>query len=277
MISDRLYRYPRRIVWPVEGLKAVLVTATSLVAGQAIISLVLAHYSFDPFIRQRLPWLVTAGHAIQALSSTRPTLQGLVAPLVALFIALLLTTLLHAALPDVRLTRRGPVVRFGGTWLLLDWTDLHGISVTCAGDRFVALVQVTRAQLTGWHRLWSLLYQFGWHQGFLIGSALTNGQELLQAVVDEARRRKELGISPIEIVENHPSLLFRLMLGVPRSPKQPQEPNDGVAEPLPQPPVMPHTANNVTYDPRLSRALLGAACLMTVLALWRYVHAYLTV
>src|SRR5262249_18476842 len=77
-------------------------------------------------------------------------------------LARLLALLVGNAFRGMRTTGRGMLVEFAGGWLPIRWDTLKSIKVTedLAAERFVLLAQTDERALTGWHRCYSMFYNF---------------------------------------------------------------------------------------------------------------------
>ncbi|MFN3373682.1 MAG: hypothetical protein ACK44M_08970, partial [Chloroflexus sp.] len=131
-----------------------------------------------------------------------------------LFIALVLRN----ALPAIRTSTRGLLVEFSGGWLPVAWEDMQQIHVTGdeAGQRFVLLVIPAKQakRLTGWHRVYGLLYGTTFQPAFLISSSIEKFDDLLNTILQENNRaiRGVEGIQPVVVDEQRRSPLFGLFL-----------------------------------------------------------------
>lgn len=289
MLAERLYTYPRRVTLPLEFGTGLLVAGAALNAGQAILDLILTRYPLDAGLLKQLPALRAATRFIQNFKSDTPTLSGLVGPLAVLCLALVVALLMRDTLPAVRTSARGLLVRFGADWLPVRWDGIQMVRLTESGDKFVALVQINRHQLTDWHRLWSFVYRFGGRRGFLISSTISHADELMGEIIDELKRRQKLGLSDLGAIDDrHRSPFFGLFLWGSRTADAAPVPL--AAHPLPPQPAEPRPAASsnpaygpvgggavgVTYPGLVSRALFAASALIAVLAVWQYVHAWIT-
>lgn len=215
MLIEHLYDYPRRFTWPLEALSAALVGLATLNFGRAVINFglqqrpLLSMVNQLALLRPILRWFQTTGGPVTSAA-------GLLPSLLWLLLALFVTQFLRNMLPTVRTSGRGMLVRWSGDWVPVQWTGLQALKITDAGDghKFVVLAQTAPDQLTGWHRLYSLLYRFGWRRGFLITSAMQDSEELLREIMEELSRMAQLGTAaPIAIDDRKASPLFRLLLG----------------------------------------------------------------
>ncbi len=131
---------------------------------------------------------------------------------------LLAALVLLNALPTIRVGGRGLLVAFAGGWLPVAWEELHQIHVTGdeAGEHFVLLViPATSAKcLTGWHRLYGLLYGTTIRPAFLISSGIREFDHLLNTILQEHARaiRRIEGAQPLVVDEQRRSPLFGLFL-----------------------------------------------------------------
>jgi hypothetical protein len=131
---------------------------------------------------------------------------------------LLAALVLLNALPTIRVGSRGLLVAFAGGWLPVAWEELHQIHVTGdeAGERFVLLVipEKSAKRLTGWHRLYGLLYGTTIRPAFLISSGIREFDHLLNTILQEHARaiRRIEGAQPLVVDEQRRSPLFGLFL-----------------------------------------------------------------
>ncbi len=131
---------------------------------------------------------------------------------------LLLALVLLNALPAIRVGGRGLLVEFAGGWLPVAWEELHQIHVTGdkVGERFVLLVipAASAKRLTGWHRLYGLLYGTTFRPAFLITSRIREFDHLLNTILQEHARaiRRIEGAQPLVVDEQRRSPLFGLFL-----------------------------------------------------------------
>ncbi len=284
MIAERIYAYPRRLTWPVELVSGLLVVVGAFNAGQAVLDLILTRQPIDPWMLKQLPWLREATRAIQNFRSGAPTLLQLVGPLTFLCCVLLLALMVRNAFPAVRTSARGLLVRFGNDWLPVRWDGVQALRITEGGDKFVALVQINGAQLTGWHRFWSFVYRFGFKRGFLITSAVEHGEDLIGEIVDELQRRQKLGRGTTALIDDRrPSPIFGSFLRV----RQEAQAVVNTVQTAGAPVAMAGSATSsqratgeaaaeITYPGGIFRGLFCGTVLISGLALWQYVHAWIT-
>ena len=219
MVAEQTHRYPRWITFSIEVLCAMLVAAAALLAGRDLLRYVWTVYGLDLALSGQIPFLTNLvlnlgggaqGEPLYQLSQLLPSLAWLL-------LALLLALLLRNSLPTVRTSPRGMMIEFAGDWLPIPWESLTAIKVTedFGAERFVLLATTQKDRLTGWHRLYSLLYCFGMRRGFLITSAINNFDGLVQTLLSETDRVARVldKVSTIKLQEDASSPLFRFMLG----------------------------------------------------------------
>ncbi len=215
MLVENVYRYPRRLTWPIE-IVCVALTIWALVgAARAMLLLLWQRWPLDPLIADGVPRLNELIAWMERTGPQPPTLQSLIEPLGWLLAALLITLLLRNALPSVRCSVRGMLVAFGNDWAPVRWEGVRAIRVTDTpdGKRFVLLIQTDGKQLTPYHRCYSFLYRLGFRRGFLITSAMRNADGLLREILHEVDRRKKLGEQlNVTIDEQARSPLFSLFV-----------------------------------------------------------------
>lgn len=311
MLVENVYRYPRRLAWPIEIVCTALMIWALVATARAVLLLLWQRWPLDPFIVDGVPRLNDLIVWMERTGPRQPTLQGLLEPLGWLLAALLITLILRNAFPSVRCSVRGMLVAFGNDWVPVRWEGVRAIRVTDTpdGKRFVLLIQTDGKQLTPYHRCYSFLYRLGFRRGFLITSAIRNADGLLREILHEVDRRKKLGEDlNVTIDERARSPLFSLFVypsglfgrsPVSRPVFQPVAtaatlgstaaltlPSMGsataVAAPLPHAPQpaiqaeQPGSSDTIVGDyPGVLQALLNAATLSIAgLALWRYLIAW---
>lgn len=195
MLVEHVYRYPRRITWPIELLCTLLVGWAAVAVGRDVLLLVWQRWAADPFILKRIPQLADLVAWMSRTGTSQPSLTRLVPTLAILGGALLATLLVRSAFPAIRFSIRGLLIWFGNDWVPVQWEGLRALRVTDSpsGKRFVVLVQTDGKQLTPYHRVYSFLYRFGLKRGFLISSTLRDGEGLLREMMAEIERRRKLG------------------------------------------------------------------------------------
>ncbi|WP_298817014.1 hypothetical protein [Chloroflexus sp.] len=219
LIAEQVYQYPlRRRFWR-SIIGSLLIGISLLGAGyQLLRGLVTVSEPFalwmrrTPGLRSVYDWLSPLPVDLQAWLPE--AFVGLLWAAAGLVVALVLLN----ALPAIRVSPRGLLIEFAGGWLPVAWEDLQTIHVTSdqAGQRFVLLVIPTKTakRLTGWHRLYGLIYGATLRPSFLISSAIENFDHLLNTIVQENSRaiRGIEGAQPVVIDEQHRSWLFSLFL-----------------------------------------------------------------
>ncbi len=276
MVAEQTHRYPRWMRFLIEVLCASLVAITTYLAGRSILLYIWTRYGLDLSLAPRFPWLtsivVALGGGVTGEKVYR--LDMLLPSLAWLLLALLLTLLLRNSLPTVRTSPRGMLVEFAGGWLPIPWESLTSIKVTedFGAERFVLLAETGKEQLTGWHRLYAFMYRFGFRRGFLISSAISNFDGLVQTLLSETDRvaRALDKATAVKLQEDASSPLFRFLLG-PASFFSRRDSTDGVATPV----VAVGNTQRGTYPRRISALFHWGAALLALLALLRYVVYWL--
>ncbi|WP_028459214.1 hypothetical protein [Chloroflexus sp. Y-396-1] len=218
LAAEKIYSYPwRRRIWLsmsgnllvfVSLLAAVYQLARGLLTNESIARWVQRNTLLQPFFEMLSPppqdvneWMVDTLVVLLWVAG------GLLAALVLL-----------NALPTIRVGGRGLLVAFAGGWLPVAWEELHQIHVTGdeAGERFVLLVIPAKSakRLTGWHRLYGLLYGTTIRPAFLISSGIREFDHLLNTILQEHARaiRRIEGAQPLDVDEQRRSPLFGLFL-----------------------------------------------------------------
>jgi hypothetical protein len=272
--TESIHRYPRLLSLSFNGISVLLVSFAALNVGGALLRLLWGVFGIDRALIGRVPGLSAIVDWIAGPDPARvdllTALPELLPALIWLAVALLIGLLLRNALPTVRVSSRGLLVEFAGSWLPIGWEHLHAIKVTAdvAGERFVLLTQATHRRLTGWHRLYSLLYRLNWRPGFYITSSINGFDTLVQTILSESERaaRGIEGVQAVRLQEDAPSPLFRFFLS-PASFFSRQ----AVAE-APQRTTSTRSGGPVAgvYPARITVLIQGAIILIAALAIWRY-------
>ncbi len=218
LAAEKIYSYPwRRRIWlSLPGnllvffslLAAVYQLARGVLTNESIARWVQRNTLLQPFFEVLSPlpqdvneWMVDTLVVLLWVAG------GLLAALVLL-----------NALPTIRVGGRGLLVAFAGGWLPVAWEELHQIHVTGdeAGEHFVLLVIPAKSAkcLTGWHRLYGLLYGTTIRPAFLISSGIREFDHLLNTILQEHARaiRRIEGAQPLVVDEQRRSPLFGLFL-----------------------------------------------------------------
>ena len=282
MQTETIHRYPRVTTWLIELLCTLAVTLAAVNCLLLLLRFAWQTLGLDRSLFRTLPFLNQTVEAINRWSGGAPlrSLGQLWPPLLPalgwLALALLLAVLLRNALPTVRASTRGMLVEFMGSWLPLRWESLRAIKVTedLAAERFVLLAQVDGANLTTWHRFYSLLYSFGWRRSFLITSSISEFDKLVQALLSESDRAARAGDveKPVRLEEGAWSPLFRFLLS-PGSFFSRRALGEKGAEA--EPTVTPQEALRSesvrgAYPARITVLFVWGTALLALVALWRY-------
>ncbi|MBV9789387.1 MAG: hypothetical protein JOZ51_14480 [Chloroflexi bacterium] len=304
MLIEHVYRYPRRITWPIELLCGLAIAWSALNLFRTALLLATNRWPLNPAIIKRAPQIGELLRWMERTGPSDPTRGDLTSALIVLLVLLLGTLLIRNAFPTVRFSVRGLLVWFGNDWVPVQWESIRAIRVTdnAEGNRFVVLVQTDDKQLTPWHRLYSFVYRFGFARGFLLTSSMQDGEGLLREMMDEIARRRKLGEKlDIELEDGQRSLLFGLLLSPSSFFRRPTPASDtpvfqpitataGMAAPTltmpgmggagyaPAQPTMTSPGEAAAADyPKLVHTILNTVTALIIgFALWRYLDAWIT-
>lgn len=215
MVLENVYRYPRRITWPLELFCAALVGWSAVGVARGVLLLIWQRWPVDPFVLNLVPQFGDLVRWIQQTGPRDRTAEGLLPLLGWMFAMLLLALFVRNALPTVRFSVRGLLISFANDWVAVPWERVRAFRVTDTADgkRFVMLVQTDGIALTPYHRVYSFLYRFGLGRGFLISSAMRDGEGLVREMMGEVTRRRKLGEKmDIRMDEGGRSPLFALLV-----------------------------------------------------------------
>jgi hypothetical protein len=265
--AEKVYRYPWRQRWWLSAVGWVFVVISLYGAGfQLLRGLMFTPFAAwlrsPPWLRPLYQWLSPAPRDLNVWLS-----EALVVLLWAA-VGLCVALILFNTLPTIRVSSRGLLIEFAGGWLPVAWQDLEEIHVTGdeAGLRFVLLMipAKTAKRLTGWHRLYGLLYGTTIRPSFLITSTIADFDQLLNTILQENSRaiRAFEGHQPVVVNEQRRSPLFSLFL------------RGKSAETLPDVDLPPTTTPDVTTSlPAWSLVrltTLGTACLTLIAGFVHY-------
>lgn len=215
--TEQVYRYPRVLRWSIEVLALLMVGSAALLAARDTLRFVWFRFGLDTSLFRPVPYLPEIVGAINGPINDPSVIRltQLLLPLGWLALALLLALILRNSVPTVRTSARGLLVEFAGDWLPVSWEHLRALKVTedLAGERFVLLAETDATQLTGWHMVYSLLYNFSFRRGFLISSWISGFDDLVKSLLSESDRvaRSVNQAAPARIQESS-SALFRFLL-----------------------------------------------------------------
>ncbi len=218
MNDEHVYRYPRRITWPIELIGGLLVLWSTVRVARVALALLWNTWPLEPFILHRVPGLAELVSWVALTGPDQLNLQTFTMPLLWMLVTLFVVLILRNMFPPVRYSARGLLVGFEGDWVPVRWEGLRALRVTDTPDnkRFVVLAQAAGQDLTSWHRIYALLYHFRFRRGFLISSAIQDGEGLLRDIMNEIDRRSRLGEKlNIEMSEGPASPLFGMLLNLP--------------------------------------------------------------
>ncbi len=278
LTSETVHRYPRLLIWTIELFCAILVLLAIVNFGALMLRFLWSIFGLDLTLTMWIPFLPDIVGWIQGLArnTTVTGLTSLLPALAWMALALLLAIVLRNAFPVVRTSSRGLLVEFTGDWLPIPWEGLHTIKVTTdvTGERYVLLVQTHGPRLTGWHRLYSLIYALGMTRGFWITSNISEFEQLVRTVVTESERtaRAEEHVKAVRLDESAQSPLFRLLLS-PTSFFSSRAPEDEALAAGQSATVSPGVSDGSvsgTYPLRISAILTWSGVLLIVLMAWRY-------
>lgn len=215
MLVETVYRYPRRITWLFELLSGLAVAWALVGVVRVLLLLLWQRWPLDAFILKHIPRLPDFVAWVQRSGPRRVTYLSLLEPLGWLLAILFAALIIRNTFPAVRFSIRGLLVWFANDWLPVSWESVRSISITDtpSGKRFAVLVQTDGSQLLPYHRLYSFLYGFRLRRGFLITSALEDGEGLMREMLEEVERRRKLGEKlNLKIEDRARSPLFGLFL-----------------------------------------------------------------
>lgn len=276
MFAESVHRYPRLVTWAIEILSALLVGLAVLNFGVVLLRYLWRSFALDRSLFAQIPVLPDIVAWIGAAPLTLPTAPVALLPsLFWLAMALLLTLLLRNALPIVRTSSRGMLVEFAGSWLPLPWENLRAIKVTNDPEakHFVLLLQTDPRELTGWHRLYSLVYNLRWRRGFLITSSISQFEKLVQTVLTETDRAARASDEPRppQLDESAQSLLFRLLISpVGFFSQRAAAPQPGPAEGADQAPALQSGPIAAVYPGRIGMFFSVVTLVFGLLLVWRF-------
>ncbi|GAB4204460.1 MAG: hypothetical protein OHK0022_29640 [Roseiflexaceae bacterium] len=217
--AEQVYRYPRVLRWSFELLAAVAVVPAVVFLARDLLRFLWYRFGLDTSLFRPVPYLPEIVRSINGPLNATPTVirpSDLLPVLIWLLLALLLALLLRNSFPTVRTSARGMLVEFAGDWLPVSWEHLRTIKVTedLSGERYVLLAETDSSQLTGWHRIYSLLYNVSFQHGFLISSWISNFDDLIKTLLSESDRVARVvdKQKAAKLQESSSSPLFRFLL-----------------------------------------------------------------
>ena len=280
MIAEHVHRYPRRIRWSVELFCTVVVILAAVRFGR---DLLLWLWSLPPVAAvpfPRIPFLLSILRVLRSSVDDPAAYKEAISLLPGLgwlALALLLTLLLRNSLPTVRTSARGMLVEFSGSWLPIPWESIRTIKVTedASAERFVLLAETDRKQLTGWHRMYSLIYGLRFRRGFLITSWINDFDRLIKTLLNETDRiARVLDVAkPTQLQEEASSAFFRFVLGPTTffSQRTKEETAAVVAAPAPiNNDVLPGT-----YPRRIDSLITWGTRVVLIIAVLRYIIGWM--
>lgn len=274
---ERLHRYPRRTDLLVELLSASAVVIALATFGLNVLRIYWEVRGVDTSLFAQFPALrdlvlFMVGSIPSCCGSFYEAGAELIPSMVGLAIALLAALLVRYGLPTVRTSARGLLVEFAGGWLPVPWENIRAVKVTEVNDRFVILVETQGKVLTGWHRLYSLIYRLSFHAGFLVTSSVSEFNELIRTLLTESDRvARILEGRGAQLQEDASSPLFRLLLSPAAffSQKAPTPP--GAKPSAPATGASRDQSVSGTYPSRITALLRGGAYLILGLVVLRAV------
>ncbi|GAC1652100.1 MAG: hypothetical protein NVS4B8_27300 [Herpetosiphon sp.] len=275
MINERIYTYPRRWMLLIEILSLALIAWPALSLIRA-----LAHLGMtEPHIRSAVMHLPGSLRDValwlQANGQETRSASALIRPLAWLVPALIVIQSLSNLFPALRMSTQGLLVRWNGSWLPVSWAGIRTIRITEGrnNERFVVFVETEATVLSDWHRLYSLLYHFGWQPGFLLTSSLPGAGKLVEEIADTLEHLRMV-TSFTTPIDGRPSPLFRWFVGSPVAPTR------AALQPASAPTTAVSASGEdqivVGYTGWLSSALFGVSILIGGLALWQYIRSWIT-
>lgn len=215
MLSEKVFRYPRRITWPLEVICGVIVGWGLLSLTRSLLLLLWQRWPLDAFILHRVPPLADMIAWMARTAPREPSLRGMVPPLLLVLAAMFVALIVRNMFPAVRFSVRGLLVWFADDWVPVPWESIRKLQITDVADgkRFAVLVQTDDQHLTAWHRMYSFAYRWGMKRSFVITSSIEDGEDLLREIMGEIARRGKLGEKlNIKIEEDAFSPLFGTLL-----------------------------------------------------------------
>jgi hypothetical protein len=277
--AGKIHRYPRTLTALLELLSAATVALAMLLFGRDVLRYLWAAAGTDRSLYPSVPFLpeivlgINGGPVVRFVEPIAP-LAGLLPSLGWLALALLMAILLRNSTPTLRTSPRGMLVEFAGGWLPVPWESLRAIKVTEAGERYVLLAETDGQQLTGWHRVYSLLYRLGFRPGFLITSAISDFEGLVKTLVEEADRvaRALDNASPAQLQEEASSPLFRFLMNPAAFFAQRSGPVAPAPEAATATPAVAGSADSVrgSYPARITATLQWGTGVLAALVVLRY-------
>ncbi len=275
---ETVHRYPRLMTWSIELLSALVVLMSSGYFGAVLLRYLWDTFGLDETLVGAVPLLAEIIDAVNMVAD-RPreqTLADLVPALLWMALSLFIVLLLRNALPTLRTSSRGMLVEFAGSWIPLHWGELRTVKVTSdlSSERFVLLVEPLPKHLTGWHRLYSLLYDLRAGQGFLVTSSISDFEKLVKTILDESQNaaRVQEHAQAVQLDETAQSPLFRLLLSPASFFSQRTSDESGVetAEAAQAMTGNGTTPVRGTYPTRIRTFFNWIAIFLTILLIWRY-------
>lgn len=193
---ETVHRYPRLMTWSIELLSALVVLLSSGYFGAVLLRYLWDTFGLDETLVGVVPFLAEIIDAVNMVAD-RPreqTLADLVPALFWMALSLFVVLFLRNALPTLRTSSRGMLVEFAGGWIPLRWGEFRTVKVTSdlSSERFVLLVEPLPNHLTGWHRLYSLIYHLRASQGFLVTSSISDFEKLVQTILVESKNAAQV-------------------------------------------------------------------------------------
>ena len=215
--TENVHRYPRWLRFSIEIICAVLALIVLFNWFQTMVQFIWDRTGRSLPEALRNPTLIRFMQWIDGSATGRARLD--IADLFPAFFWLAVTMALILYLrnlfPTIRTSGRGMLVEWGSTWMPVSWEQIKSVQVTedLSGARFVVLVQTNTKGLSGWHRVYSFLYRFGFRRGVLITSAISDFMPLVQTMLRELEQEaRQTGHAPIVLDEKTRSPFFQLVL-----------------------------------------------------------------
>lgn len=276
--TETVHRYPRLMTWSIELLSALVVLLSFGYFGAVLLRYLWDTFGLDETLVGVVPFLAEIINIVNMVAD-RPrerTPADLLPALLWMALSLFSVLLLRNALPMIRTSSRGMLVEFAGGWIPLRWGEFRTVKVTSdlAGERFVLLVEPLPKRLTGWHRLYSLLYGLGTSQGFLVTSSISDFEKLVQTILVESKNaaQGQEHAQAVQLDETAQSPLFRLLLS-PASFFSRRTVDEASVEAVEAVQTMAgdsHAPVRGTYPSRIRTFFNWIALLLIALIIWRY-------
>jgi hypothetical protein len=261
------HRYPFWLAWPLELVAFVIIVLTTWNYFKVALQTVFQQW---PFTLENLGAFPYVKQVVVNLIGPVPLgpvpWESLYDPLwrlsVNAFLLFFLAALIRNFLPRLRLHEKGLQVRRGLGWATVPWERIVLVNtMSLPGDRMVILIQGRRLRLGPWFRFYSLLWGAGLKKGLLVTWHISEFDTLANSLV--ANLQQVYGEQDLALVVDDTSYsLIYAFIFLPRATWQT----------LFAPRQL--RADAYTYPTWVRAATRGAAVLLLVLAIWRYLGVW---